>query len=121
MLWITSVTLEVVVSSRARRQSTSIALLAVAALALAACSPGGSTPAAPASGAAQIDSPVTGGQVAALGKVTLKAWADSGETATLQDYVKTYEVQYPNVHVQLTIKGFDDLVKTLVNAMNSDA
>ena len=66
-----------------------------------------------------IDAPVTVDDVAELGDVTLKVWADSGEKATLEDYVPAFEKKYPNVTVEVTLKSFDDLVKTVVNAMDS--
>jgi len=70
--------------------------------------------------AQDISAPVTPEEVAALGDVTLRVWADAGEQAMLEKLVPLYEETYPNVTVELTLKGWDDLMGTVVNAMNSN-
>jgi raffinose/stachyose/melibiose transport system substrate-binding protein len=52
-----------------------------------------------------------------LGPVTLKVWADAGEEATMKRLIPAFEKQYPNVKVDLTLHGFDDHIKLIVNAM----
>ncbi|MFJ6215148.1 ABC transporter substrate-binding protein [Streptomyces sp. NPDC092296] len=70
----------------------------------------------------RITRPVTVQDVAALGPTTLRVLADSGEDATLKALVPMYEKKYPNVKVDVVTKGFDDLMKTVVNSMSgSDA
>lgn len=69
--------------------------------------------------AENITAPVTKDQVAALGDVTLRVWADAGEQTLLEKLIPAYEAAYPNVKVELTLKGWDDLMGTVVNAMNS--
>jgi len=63
---------------------------------------------------------VTVEEVAALGDVTLDVWADAGEEKTMKILVPKYEEMYPNVKVNLTLKGFDDLMKTVVPALAGD-
>lgn len=67
-----------------------------------------------------ITEPVTADQIADLGDVTLRVWADAGEEGMLQLYVPAFEETYPNVTVDVTYKGWDDLMGTVVNAMNSN-
>ena len=67
----------------------------------------------------RIDEPVTPEQVEELGDVTLEVWADAGEEAMLEQVVPAFEKKYPNVEVDLTIKGWDDLMGTVINAMDS--
>lgn len=98
---------------------------AIAAVALAmtigvtACAPGATGEQSGQSESATYTSPVTADQVAELGDVTLRVWADAGEQATLDAFVPTYEKAFPNVTVDITYKGWDDLMGTVVNAMNS--
>lgn len=67
-----------------------------------------------------ISQPVTVEEVAALGDITLDVWADAGEEKTMKILVPKYEAMYPNVKVNLTLKGFDDLMKTVVPALAGD-
>ncbi|WP_052731962.1 ABC transporter substrate-binding protein [Devosia geojensis] len=75
---------------------------------------------ATSAGAAEITAPVTPEDIAALGDVTLRVWADAGEEAMLTKLIPLYEETYPNVTVELTLKGWGDLMGTVVNAMNSN-
>lgn len=93
---------------------------ALAALATACGAPGSSATDDETADVATIDAPVSKADVEKLGDVTLQVWADAGEQATLDHYVPAFEKKYPNVDVQLTVKSFDDLTKTVVNAMNGD-
>ena len=94
-----------------------LGILAVAtALAITGCSSPGSDTASEANTADAINSPVTVEEVAALGDVTLDVWADAGEEKTMKILIPQYEAMYPNVKVNLTLKGFDDLMKTVVPA-----
>lgn len=94
-----------------------------AAAVLTACgTPGASSGGSSATSEAQeVTDPITAEQVADLGDVTLAVWADAGEEQTLADFVPAFEERYPNVEVEVAIKGFDDLIRTVVNAMNSDS
>ncbi|MET8828108.1 extracellular solute-binding protein [Streptomyces sp. NPDC004610] len=98
--------------------------VALTALLASACSvPGAGGPAA-SSGiqGPRITDRVTPEDVAALGDTTLRVLADAGEEGTLKKLVPLYEKKYPNVTVDVTTKGFDDLMKTVVNSMSgSDA
>ncbi|MDR1428216.1 MAG: extracellular solute-binding protein [Bifidobacteriaceae bacterium] len=97
----------------------------LAGVTLAGCSlPGSSskpaTTTTTSSNSVQITAPLTPEDVAKDGTVTLSVWADAGEEKTLADYVPRFETKFPNVKVKLTVKGFDDLVKTVANALNSE-
>jgi len=100
-------------------------LVAAGALLVAGCSaPGsddGSAGDSSDAAAEEITAPVTPEEVAELGDVTMRIWAEAGEEATLNHLVPIFEKKYPNVTVDVTIKSFDDLTKTVVNAMNSDS
>lgn len=94
--------------------------LALTALLASACSvPGAGGPAA-SSGiqGPRITEPVTPEEVAKMGDTTLRVLADAGEEGTLKKLVPLYEKKYPNVKVDVTTKGFDDLMKTVVNSMS---
>lgn len=99
---------------------TLIATAAGTAVFIAAgCAPGGSGTDTSAE-ATQITEPVTAEQVADLGEATLTVWADAGEESMLEDLIPLYEDTYPNVTVDVTYKGWDDLMGTVVNAMASN-
>lgn len=107
-------------SLKLRRTSLlGVAVIGSVAL-LTGCAPPGGDASDAADEIVPIDSPVTVEQVGELGDVTLKIWADSGEKATLDDFVPRFEEKYPNVKVEVTIKSFDDIVKTVVSAMDSN-
>ncbi|MFJ6572173.1 ABC transporter substrate-binding protein [Streptomyces sp. NPDC091292] len=101
-----------------------VAGIALTALLASACSvPGAGGPAA-SSGiqGPRITEPVTPAEVAEMGDTTLRVLADAGEENTLKKLVPLYEKKYPNVKVEVATKGFDDLMKTVVNSMSgSDA
>lgn len=92
---------------------------AVVALALASCAAPGSG--GPAAGATQADitAEVTAADVAELGDITLKMWADQAEEPLMETVVPAFEEEYPNVTVDVTYKSFDDLLATTVNAAAS--
>lgn len=102
-----------------RRRALVAGALLSAAVLLAGCTPPGSDRETPSGDFKAITGPVTAEQIAALGDVTLKVWADSGDQVTLDDFVPAFEKRYPNVTVEVTIKSFDDIIKTVVNAMDS--
>ena len=104
---------------RRMRMPVTIVMGTAAALALAACAPGSGAGTQPVE-VDEITAPVTAEQVAELGDVTLRVWADAGEEATLETLIPEYEDTYPNVTVDVTYKGWDDLMGTVVNAMNGD-
>lgn len=110
--------------SRTLRRSLPVlpALLAAVVVGCGSSPGGGSENAATAApeGKDAITAPVTAEQVAELGETTLKVWADAGEEKTLRTLIPRFEKEYPNVKVDVTVKGFDDLVKTVVNAAASD-
>ncbi len=101
-----------------------LASVGAAALLMAAagCSSPGATTDEPASSASSggIALPVTADSVAELGAVTLNVWADGGEEDFMKTLVPRFEAAYPNVKVNLTLKGYNDLISTVVPAMNSD-
>jgi raffinose/stachyose/melibiose transport system substrate-binding protein len=98
-----------------------LGILAVAtALAITGCSSPGSDTASETNTADAINSPVTVEEVAALGDITLDVWGDAGEERTMKLLIPQYEAMYPNVKVNLTLKGFDDLMKTVVPALAGD-
>jgi raffinose/stachyose/melibiose transport system substrate-binding protein len=102
---------------RARRAWGAAAAVALAAaLACAGCSPPGAGKTATAGTQSFVTEPVTTGQVAALGDVTLRMWADQAEKPLMKSVVPAFEKKYPNVTVDITYKSFDDLVATVVNA-----
>ncbi|WP_063790288.1 ABC transporter substrate-binding protein [Streptomyces sp. NRRL B-24085] len=85
-------------------------------LACAACSPPGAGKGTAAGDMVAVTDPVTARQVAALGDVTLRMWADQAEKPLMRSVVPAFEKQYPNVKVDITYKSFDDLIATVVNA-----
>ncbi|MFV0429005.1 MAG: ABC transporter substrate-binding protein [Arachnia sp.] len=101
-------------------------VLTAAALALAGCSaPSGNNDdtttgdQTTAVVAEEITAPVTPEQVAELGDITLSVWADQGEQDFMEAFVPTYEEMFPNVTVEIQYKSYNDLVATVLNAMNS--
>ncbi len=68
-----------------------------------------------------LNLPITQEDVAALGDITLTVWADGGEESTMEMFIPKFEAQYPNVTVDLTLKGFDDLMSTVVPALSGDS
>ncbi|WGD37515.1 extracellular solute-binding protein [Lysinibacter sp. HNR] len=89
---------------------------------LAACSPPGrSGDAAGGVSHTTITAPVTAEEVAELGDITLNVWADQGEEDTLTLLKPLYESEFPNVELKIQYKSYEDLVQTVVNAMNSDS
>jgi raffinose/stachyose/melibiose transport system substrate-binding protein len=99
------------------RLLTGAAAVALAAvLACAGCSPPGAGKGAAIRNQLAVTDPVTTAQVAALGKVTLRMWADQAEKPLMKSVVPAFEKQYPNVKVDITYKSFDDLIATVVNA-----
>ena len=104
-----------------RRAALGAGTAAVLALALGACS----VPGAGGGGSEQqqlaggrVTKPVSPGKVAKLGKTELRIIADSGEQGFLRKFVPLYEKKYPNVHVKVETKAFDDSSKTIVNTMS---
>ncbi|MFJ3671252.1 ABC transporter substrate-binding protein [Streptomyces sp. NPDC090106] len=95
--------------------ATAAALAAL--LVCAGCSPpGAGKGTAATAGQIAVTDPVTPAQVAELGDVTLRMWADQAEKPLMKTVVPAFEKQYPNVKVDITYKSFDDLVATVVNA-----
>lgn len=90
----------------------------VAGLTLAGCAPGSATSSSTVD-QADIDAPVTVVQVAELGDITLKMWADQAEEPLMDEVVPAFEAEYPNVTVDVTYKSFDDLIATVVNGAAS--
>lgn len=107
------------------RRLVPVGMVSAGVLLVAACTtPGSDSGSAEESAdtvSEEITAPVTPEQVAELGDVTLRVWADAGEQATLDHLIPLFEEKYPNVTVDVTVKSFDDLTKTVVNAMNTDS
>ncbi|MFJ3824636.1 ABC transporter substrate-binding protein [Streptomyces nodosus] len=99
---------------------TGAAGVALAGLLVSGCGvPGaGGTTASSGVTGPRITQPVTAQEVAKSGPTTLRVLADSGEDATLKALVPMYEKKYPGVKVDVVTKGFDDLMKTVVNSMS---
>jgi raffinose/stachyose/melibiose transport system substrate-binding protein len=96
------------------RRALVIGGVVTASLLLAACSPGSSN-----TGNTDFDfitEPFTTEDVAALGDVTLTLLLDAGEEATMKELVPEFEDAYPNVTVDITYKGWTDLMSTVVNS-----
>lgn len=94
---------------------------ALAGLLVAGCGvPGAGTTASSGFDGPRITERVTPEEVAKLGDTTLRVLADAGEEDTLNALVPLYEKKYPNVKVKVTTKGFDDLMKTVVNTLSGD-
>lgn len=87
----------------------------MAALALAGCTPGSSSPSSRASDTSKVTQPVTTEAIAALGDVTLTAAAETTQQPFLDKLVVDYEKTYPNVKVNISYKSFDDHMATVVN------
>ncbi|MFJ4834509.1 ABC transporter substrate-binding protein [Streptomyces sp. NPDC088747] len=92
------------------------AVALAALLACAGCSPPGAGRSAGAQSQIAVTGPVTVAQVAALGDVTLRMWADQAEKPLMKSVIPAFEKTYPNVTVDITYKSFDDLIATVVNA-----
>jgi raffinose/stachyose/melibiose transport system substrate-binding protein len=97
-------------------EGAAAAVALAAALVCAGCSPPGAGKAAPGGGQVAITDPVTSAQVADLGDVTLRMWADQAEKPLITSVLPAFEKKYPNVKVDITYKSFDDLIATVVNA-----
>jgi ABC-type glycerol-3-phosphate transport system substrate-binding protein len=109
------------ITPRALRLPRALATVAAVGLALTGCAAPGSGSSAPAVEQEDITGPVTAEQVAELGDITLRMWADQAEEPLMEEVVPAFEQQYPNVTVDITYKSFDDLVATVVNAAASDS
>lgn len=99
--------------------TAAFAVTAAAVLALAGCSAPGGEAKGPAEVTDEITAPVTPEQVAELGDITLSVWADQGEQDFMEQFVPSYEETFPNVTVDIQYKSYNDLVATVLNAMNS--
>lgn len=113
-------------TTRTRRTSArrmiGAGITATALLATACSAPGGQsadTETTADTPASTITAPVTAEEVAELGDITLSVWADQGEQSLMDILVPAYEDAYPNVTVDVQFKSYNDLVATVLNAMNS--
>ncbi|MFV0374558.1 ABC transporter substrate-binding protein [Microbacterium sp.] len=105
---------------RRMSQTAAAAVGVTAILAVTGCTaPGSDSSATPVAVTDEITAPVTAEQVAELGDITLSVWADQGEQDFMEVFVPTYEDMYPNVTVDIQYKSYNDLVATVINAMNS--
>lgn len=105
-----------------RRRGLALTACGTAALLVAACSPPGGDADSSDSEAqtSTISEPVTAEEIAELGDIELTVWAEAGEEETLDAFVPEFEERYPNVTVQTSVRSIDDLVTTVVNALNGD-
>lgn len=106
-------------STSLRRRSLIIGAGVATALLAAACSPPGGGDRSETE-LAEITEPITAEQIAELGDIELTVWAEAGEEETLDLFVPEFEDRYPNVDVQVSVRAIDDLVTTVVNALNSE-
>ena len=103
----------------AARAAGVLASATVVVLALAGCAAPGSGGTTGAVEQTDITAEVTAADVAELGDITLKMWADQAEEPLMESVVPAFEEEYPNVTVDITYKSFDDLLATTVNAAAS--
>lgn len=101
------------------RASLALSACAAAVLLVAACSPPGGE------GHSEVEfepitERVTAEEIAELGDIDLTVWAEAGEEETLDAFVPEFEERYPNVTVQVSVRSIDDLVTTVVNALNGE-
>lgn len=89
------------------------------ALVLSGCGAPGSGSSSPTVKQSEITTKVSAADVAKLGKVTLRMWADQAEEPLMKLVIPAYEKTYPDVTVEMTYKSFDDLTATVVNAASS--
>ncbi|MFV0252999.1 MAG: ABC transporter substrate-binding protein [Beutenbergiaceae bacterium] len=113
---------------RGMSKSAVLAVAAGAALTIAGCTaPGagnddedtGGEDTGSAAGS-EISAPVTPEEVAELGDITLSVWADQGEQEFMDAFIPEFESTFANVTVEIQYKSYNDLVTTVLNAMNSD-
>jgi len=98
------------------RNSTLMIGAVIAGLTLAGCAAPGSGTTGASADQDDITAKVTPADVAELGDITLKMWADQAEEPLMELVVPAFEKEYPNVTVDITYKSFDDLIATVVNA-----
>lgn len=106
-------------TTRFMRRTGAVAAGLAAVLAVAGCSAPGSSSNVPAGEMTEITEEVTPEQVAELGDVTLRVWADQGEQDLMDLFIPAFTEKYPNVDVDIQFKSFNDLTATVLNAMNS--
>ncbi|MFC4564946.1 ABC transporter substrate-binding protein [Nocardiopsis mangrovi] len=96
-------------------------MLATGLTATACGAPGGAEQTGPYQLSAEetVNEPFTAEQVAELGDITLRVWADQNEQGTLEELIPAYEETYPNVTVEPTYKSYDDLMSTVVPALQA--
>lgn len=107
------------IGPRPKRSLAGIALVAVCLGSVAACAPGGSTPAP--SGKGVSDGPVST-DPATAGKVTLTVWdqnTDQGVNSSTQALNAAFMKKYPNVKIVRVSREFNDLKTTLKLALSS--
>jgi raffinose/stachyose/melibiose transport system substrate-binding protein len=103
-------------TSQIARKSTLAVGALIAGLTLASCAAPGSGSTGSTADQTDITAKVTAADVAELGDITLKMWADQAEEPLMDLVVPAFEDEYPNVTVDITYKSFDDLIATVVNA-----
>ena len=96
-----------------------LATATIVGLALASCAAPGSGGTTAGTTATAITAEVTAADVAKLGDITLKMWADQAEEPLMKSVIPAFEKEYPNVTIDMTYKSFDDLLATTVNAAAS--
>ncbi|HET7305151.1 MAG TPA: extracellular solute-binding protein [Segeticoccus sp.] len=107
-----------------RRMSSLLSLTCLtvtAGLAAAACSPPGSSGAAPSQSSRPASSIST--DPADAGKVTLRVWDQEvrgGQNAEITRLNKQFQDKYPNVTIDRTAKSFSDLKTTLKLALSGE-
>src|SRR5690625_1231237 len=90
-------------------------------LALGACAPPGGGQVDDDRGVTStITEPVSAEEIAELGDVEVAVWAEGGEEYSLYLFIPEFEERYRNVTVTTSIRSIDDLVTTVVNALNGD-
>jgi raffinose/stachyose/melibiose transport system substrate-binding protein len=91
----------------------------ITGLTLASCAAPGSGGTSASVDQTDITAKITAADIADLGDITLKVWADQAEEPLMEEVIPAFEAQYSNVTVDITYKSFDDLIATVVNAAAS--
>ena len=104
------------------RRHTTVAAVVGASLALAACAPGSGTG---SGGGATSEKPATQVQTdpAAMGDVTLTVWDQEvrgGQEKQMSTLNDQFHKKYPNITIKRVSRSFDDLTKTLRQALTGN-
>jgi len=100
------------------RRLLGVGLAAVVMSATAACAPGEEADPAPETGSDEVETDISG-----LGDVTLTVWDQEvrgGQDEQIEALNAAFTEKYPNITIDRTKRSFNDLQRTLRNAITSD-